>query len=134
MDELINVLLNDSYTVELETNGSILIDKIHDDVIISMDYKLSSSGMNIKMNNDNLYLLNEYDQLKFIIGNENDYIIAKEIINKYNKEFELCNNIIMIPVWSKNWNMDLKHLSKKVLNDNLGIKVLPQLHKIIGVK
>ncbi len=123
--KLIQELSDEGYQVSLETNGSISIEELPclDSLMISLDIKCPSSGMHEKMEFSNLELLSPNDQLKFIIEDEKDYGYAKDIITKYNP---ICS-IIMMPVGG----IDLKNLAEWVLRDNLNVRVLPQLHKLI---
>lgn len=123
--KLIQRLCDEGYEVCLETNGSKSIEEMPclDSLMVSLDIKCPSSGMHKEMDLSNLELLGPNDQLKFIIGDEKDYVYAKEIIAKHNP---ICS-IIMMPVGGK----ELKNLAELVLKDGLKVRVLPQLHKLI---
>jgi len=121
--ELIDVLI-DEYDLSVETNGSLDISKLTEmDLMISMDYKTPSSLMAGKMKEKNLGLLREKDQLKFVIDDKKDYDYAKEFISDH----QIKAQIIFQPMGGKN----MRELVEWVLEDNLDVKVLPQLHKII---
>ena len=122
---LIQRLCDCGFEVCLETNGSQSIEELPclGSLMISLDVKCPSSGMHEKMDYSNIELLSLNDQLKFIIGDENDYAYAKEIIAKYKP---VCS-VIMMPVGGK----ELKDLTDRVLADGLSARVLPQLHKLI---
>jgi 7-carboxy-7-deazaguanine synthase len=122
---LVDMILDEGYEICLETNGSISIEGLpkKENLIISLDIKCPSSGMQDKMYFSNLEMLEPKDQLKFIIEDEKDYEYAKGILNKYYPK----GNIIMIPVYGSN----IKSLADWVLKDNLDVRVLPQLHKMI---
>ena len=78
----------------IETNGSIYLDKIRklnkENVTFTMDYKLSCSGMEQSMNLGNFDILNSNDTVKFVVGNREDLIKTKQIIEKYNL-YGKCN-------------------------------------------
>jgi 7-carboxy-7-deazaguanine synthase len=122
---LIELLCNEGYEICLETNGSISIEGLPntDAMIISLDIKCPSSGMQKKMYFSNLEMLEPKDQLKFVIEDEEDYEYAKKLINEYYPK----GHIIMTPVQGSN----IKLLAERVLRDNLNVRVLPQLHKLI---
>lgn len=122
---LIQRLCDEGYEVCLETNGSKSIEEMPclDSLMVSLDIKCPSSGMHKEMALSNLELLGPNDQLKFIIGDEKDYVHAKEVIAKHNP---ICS-IIMMPVGGR----ELKNLAEWVLKDGLKVRVLPQLHKLI---
>jgi 7-carboxy-7-deazaguanine synthase len=122
---LINELSNLKYNICIETNGSLSIREliVKKQVFISLDIKCPSSNMQDKMYFDNIQLLKNYDQLKFVINNKKDYNYSKKIILKYNPK---CH-IFLQPVWGT----DFKKLAKWILDDRLNVKVGLQLHKIL---
>jgi len=126
--DLIDFLLKKDYKVSVETNGSIDISNLaKKDVIIKMDIKLPSSGMHEKMKLENIYMLGDKDELKFVIGSKEDYKYAKKIIEEYKPR---CN-IIFQPVWKK---LDAKNLAEWILEDMLNVRLSIQLHKILWGK
>jgi 7-carboxy-7-deazaguanine synthase len=122
---LINKLTAKDYFVQLETSGAISLEEVpcSENVMISMDIKCPSSGEHEKMDFSNLELLSQYDQLKFVIKDEGDYLYAKKIM----AENAINAAIIMTPVGGK----DLEWLAKRVIRDKLKVRVMPQLHKLI---
>ncbi len=85
--ELLKVLSKDKELyVEIETNGSVLLDEfldIENSPSFTMDYKLPSSNMENKMALDNFRYLTNKDTVKFVSGSIEDLEKAKEIIKKY---------------------------------------------------
>lgn len=117
------------YEVSIETNGSIdlkniVLGKNHRFV---MDIKLKTSGCYEKMNFSNFKYLNEKDEIKFVIGNREDYDMAKEVINRYYK----VGNIIMSPVFD---GLKYSDLVEWILSDKLNVRFQLQIHKIIWDK
>jgi len=122
---LIDSLLEENYRVCLETNGSKNIENIskNNNILISLDIKCPSSNMQDKNYLKNINYLREKDQLKFVIGNKEDYEYAKKIIKNYKPK----SMIFFQPVWGKN----PKELSKWILKDGVDVKLGLQLHKIL---
>ncbi|UCG70814.1 MAG: radical SAM protein [Thermoplasmata archaeon] len=122
---LIQRLSDEGYFVCLETNGSRSVDELPclDSLLISLDVKCPSSGMQDKNDMSNIELLGPNDQLKFIIGNKEDYEYAKKVI----QEQEPNCSVIMTQVGGT----ELSKLAEWVLADGLNVLVLPQLHKLI---
>lgn len=122
---LVQLLHDGGFQVSIETNGSQSIEELPclDSLMISLDIKCPSSGMQEKMDFSNIELLGPSDQLKFIICDEKDYEYAKELIDRYKP---ICS-IIMTPVGGR----QMKNLAELVLRDMLNVRVLPQLHKLI---
>jgi len=123
--QLIDNLLQKSYGIYLETNGSLDIKKIlrKKSLLISLDIKCPSSTMHEKMNFNNISLITSNDQLKFIIQDRIDYDYAKKILKKYKTQAI----IFFQPVWGVN----LKELSSWILHDGLDVRMGLQMHKII---
>lgn len=82
--ELLKLLSKDKELyVEIETNGSVLLDEfldIENSPRFTMDYKLPSSNMENKMALDNFRYLTNKDTVKFVSGSIEDLEKAKEII------------------------------------------------------
>lgn len=123
--DLIRELVRGGYEVVIETSGSISIKEVprDDGVCISMDIKCPSSGMEDKMEFENIPLLRRGDQLKFVIADETDYRYARDVLQKHDPPCE----VVLQPEGGRR----LLPLAKWVLRDNLGVRVLPQLHKLI---
>lgn len=123
--ELIDFLIKKNFFLSLETNGSISIKDLIEkkSLMISLDIKCPSSNMHKKMDFENISLLRDKDQIKFIIKNRNDYEYAKKII----KKFKLNVAIFFQPIWGGS----LKNLSSWILKDGLEVRISIQLHKII---
>ena len=122
---LIQRLSDEGYFICLETNGSKSVQELPclDSLLISMDVKCPSSGMQDKIDMSNIELLGPNDQLKFIIENKEDYEYAKRVIEEQKPN---CS-IIMTQVGGT----ELSELAEWVLKDGLNVMVLPQLHKLI---
>ena len=118
------------YMVLLETNGSIGLKKVIDTFdgyggrfTISMDIKTPSSGMEDRMLFDNISLLRTHDQLKFVVGDENDYSYSKRVISRYKPK---CK-IIIQPVWGT----DYRKIAELMIEDGIDARLSLQIHKII---
>ena len=123
--ELLSELAKAGKTVVLETNGSKDLSAVpkSGNIIISMDIKCPSSGMQDRMFLPNLTLLSKKDQLKFVIADRADLDYAENFI----REHPVDTNIIFSAVGG----LDIKSLAEEVVSKKLDVMVLPQLHKII---
>ena len=123
--ELIDRLSSQGKTVVIETNGSIDLLDVPDreNIIISMDIKCPSSGMQDRMRFENIGLLKPKDQLKFVVADENDLNYAISIYDRYSPACE----VIFSPVGG----MDIEPLAEEIIERRLKVRILPQLHKII---
>jgi len=122
---LINELLKESYTIGIETNGSINIKPIieKEKLMISCDIKCPSSKMHKEMVFENIQMLEKKDQLKLIIQDKKDYDYAKKIIQKYRPK---CT-VFFQPVY----NTNITKLAEWILEDNLDVELGLQIHKIL---
>jgi 7-carboxy-7-deazaguanine synthase len=124
--ELMNSLCDLGFEVMLETGGSLPIEDIDHRVKIIMDLKCPSSGMERKNFYDNLKYLKTTDELKFVIGNREDYEWTKSILDKYNF-YGKCLILFSVvfgelePVELVNW----------ILEDKLDVRFQMQMHKFI---
>lgn len=129
VNELIDTLVNKGFKVNIETNGSIPIDKYLNRCLVTMDYKLPSSNMEKYMNLDNLEKLTENDCLKFVTE-ESDLDKIEEIIKNYN----LKCFIYISPVFNKIKPYRIVEFMKKLNEkgyDTSKLRVQVQLHKVI---
>jgi 7-carboxy-7-deazaguanine synthase len=126
--ELIHQLLERGFEVLLETNGSLDISNIDDRCVKIVDIKCPSSG-EVKNNDlENLKRLSDKDEIKFVIGSEEDYVYAKKIMSLIGKR----NLRIKPPVFSPvHKQMNSKLLAEWILADHIDVRMQIQLHKII---
>jgi len=124
--ELMAQLADSGYTVLLETGGSLSIADVDKRVKIIMDLKCPSSKMERKNHYDNIALLKPTDEVKFVIGDKDDYEWAKNILNKYSLT-EKCH-ILFSPVFG---SIELQDLTNWILQDNLNVRFQLQMHKYI---
>lgn len=130
IDILVEMLMKNGHNVEIETNGSISIEKLSKSPYrpdFTLDYKLPSSDMESFMLTENYSFLTEKDVVKFVAGSLVDLKKTAEIIEKYSLT-EKCL-VYISPVFNKiNPDgivefMKLKHLNK--------VRMQLQLHKFI---
>ena len=126
---LISALIAEGYKVNIETDGAVDISSVckKRQIIITLDYKCPSSGMENRMILENLDLLRKQDVLKFVVGSDADLEKAKEIIINHNLEYK-CN-IYFSPVFG---SIDPKRIVEFILAERLdGVRMQLQIHKFI---
>lgn len=124
---LVQTLLKNGCQVNIETNGSVNIEKYCgvSGLFLTMDYKCFTSGMQNMMNLNNLKLLNKKDVLKFVVGSDIDLYEAMDILHEYNP----CCQVYFSPVFGK---IEPSHIVDFILKNELNdCKVQLQMHKII---
>ena len=125
--DLISTLIEDGYTVLLETNGSMDIRPVDPRCIKIVDIKCPGSGESENNNLNNLNHLAGHDQLKFVITDKNDYVFAKNIF------MTTWPDSCPVPVlFSPAHNiLEPALLAEWILEDKLNVRIHLQLHKII---
>lgn len=130
IEELIGALTYKQYYVEIETNGSVSLEKykkITPQPSFTMDYKLPGSGMESKMDKENLKLLTKNDTVKFVAGSKEDLERFSEVVNLYNLT-DKCN-VYLSPVFGK---IKMEDIVVFMIDNNMnGVTLQAQLHKII---
>ena len=123
---LLNKLVEKKYKVLLETSGSLSIKDVPKEVINIIDFKCPSSNMEKKNLWENVNYLKNSDEVKFVIGDYNDYQWTKEKIRKYNL-IKKCS-ILISPIYKE---IEPSKLTKWILKDNLDVRLQIQLHKAL---
>ena len=124
--DLLQKLVDLDYKVLLETSGSLTIKDVPKEVINIIDFKCPSSNMKKKNLWENVNYLKLDDEVKFVIGNREDYDWAKNKIKKYSLT-NTCK-ILMSPSYKE---IESQMITKWILEDNLDIRFQIQLHKEI---
>lgn len=124
--DLLKRLCDEDYDVMLETGGSLPIKNVDKRVKIIMDLKCPSSKMMKKNLYENINYLKPIDEIKFVIGNREDYDWSKQILKKYQleKKFTVLFSTVfgeLEPLTLVNW----------ILEDKLNVRFQLQLHKYI---
>lgn len=141
---LMQQLCDAGFTVLLETSGALDISAVDSRVRRIMDLKCPSSGEVERNQWENLKHLNTKDEIKFVIGTEQDYEWAKEQIAKHNLS-ALCPLLIswITPLQAHQQNKDLKlvpegqtpitrlDLVERIIADALPVRFQLQMHKIV---
>ncbi|MFD0695847.1 7-carboxy-7-deazaguanine synthase QueE [Paenibacillus sp. GCM10027628] len=116
--------------LHIETNGAIdlapFVQAIASPKVrYIMDFKLPDSGEMGQMITSNLGLLREQDELKFVIGSEDDFRTAVEVLQQHPTK--------ALPMFSPVWEtMPPRKLVELMLAAGLSkVKLNMQLHKII---
>jgi 7-carboxy-7-deazaguanine synthase len=123
---LMSQLLDKDYIVSLETSGALDISGVDNRVVKVMDLKTPSSGELNKNRYENIQFLEAKDQLKFVIGTEEDYNWAKSMLLQYDL-IQRCQ-VLFSPVMGQ---MSPTFLAEKILQDKLLVRFQIQLHKYL---
>ena len=124
---LMTSMCDEGKTVLIETSGNRDISVVDPRVHIIMDLKTPSSGECDRNLYENIKFLKPKDEVKFVIGSEEDYIWSKEKLISENLN-ELCGNVIFSPVFDQ---IQYSDMVDWIVRDCLDVTFQLQLHKFI---
>ena len=122
--KLLDALIDNDYKVSMETSGSIDIAPVNSKVSIVMDIKTPSSTEEHQNRYENLSILKNKDQLKFVIASRSDFDWCTEILE--NNEVE--SEVLFSPVYE---SLRPVELADWILEKKLNVRLQVQLHKIL---
>jgi 7-carboxy-7-deazaguanine synthase len=123
---LLQELVDRGSRVILETNGSLDISEVPEEVIVVLDIKCPSSGESRKNRWSNLAHLGGEDEIKFVIADARDYRFAKAQIKKRRLERRALVNLS--PVAGR---LPPEKLAGWIVRDRLPARLNLQLHKLL---
>lgn len=124
--DLLVRLCDAGYKVSLETSGAMDISGVDSRVSRVMDMKTPGSGEHERNRLDNLDVLSDKDQLKFVICNQQDYQWARAMIDQF-QLLQRCD-ILFSPSASE---QSASELAGWILADRLPVRFQLQLHKVL---
>ncbi|MEQ1622153.1 MAG: 7-carboxy-7-deazaguanine synthase QueE [Methylococcales bacterium] len=124
--DLIKQLLDQGFSVSLETSGALDVSGVDPRAVKVMDLKTPSSGELSKNLYSNIAYLTDKDQVKFVIGTDEDYQWSKTIMAEH--ELAKRSQILFSPVMGQQNPTDL---AEKILQDRLPVRFQIQLHKLL---
>jgi len=113
------------YDVQVETNGSVLLDRVPHGVRIMADVKTPSSGEAASFKMENIKYLGENDEIKFVISDREDYDFAKTFMAEHLADVKSVVNFS-----PASGVMSTSELSSLIIRDRLPVRLNLQLHKI----
>jgi 7-carboxy-7-deazaguanine synthase len=123
---LISRLLDAGKEVLIETGGSVDISEVDPRAVLIYDIKCPDSGMVEKNRWDNLGLLRDRDEVKFVISSREDYDWAKQVMSE--RRLTSGRTILFSATWHQLAPDQLAHW---ILEDRLPVRLQVQLHKIL---
>ena len=124
---LMQRLLDEGYSVMLETGGHRSIGEVPSQVVRIVDVKCPASGEADKNHWPNLDLLTAKDEVKFVIRDRADYEFARDIVGRHDLPGR-CAAILFSPVHAV---LAPKELAEWILADRLPVRLQLQSHKYI---
>jgi 7-carboxy-7-deazaguanine synthase len=137
-------LCDEGYTVLLETSGALDMGAVDSRVVRVMDLKAPSSGEVSRNLWENIGLLRPHDEVKFVLGSEEDYEWMKGVL----AEHDLASRCSVLVSWvapltgaqaseglkavpSGHHPIGLRALAERVVADGLPVRFQVQMHKVI---
>lgn len=130
--DLATRLLEEGYTVLVETSGAFDVSPLDPRVHRIMDLKCPGSGEVEKNRWENLDHLGALDEVKFVLADRADYEWARDVmrdrgLDQRVKEGSL-RALLMSPVWD---SLGWEELTSWILEDGLPVRFQLQLHKLV---
>ena len=130
--ELVSRLIEEGYTVLVETSGAFDVAPLDPRAHKIMDLKCPGSGESHRNLWANLDHLTARDEVKFVVRDRVDYDWARDAIRGRSLDVRIetgaLRALLMSPVWGE---IDLEELASWILADGLPVRFKVQVHKLI---
>jgi 7-carboxy-7-deazaguanine synthase len=136
---LMQRLLDDGYTVLLETSGERPLERVPKGVVKIVDVKCPNSGEPDSFQMQNLDALDSADEVKFVLSDRTDYEFARDFVTRYDLARRVTA-VLFSPAFSKDASgprdsshclLDPRELAEWILADNVPARLSLQIHKFI---
>lgn len=124
--KLLKRLCDEGFEVSLETSGALDVGAVDARVARVIDVKTPDSGESARNRLENLALLSERDQLKFVLCSRADYEWSKSFIEQHHLT-QKCQ-VLFSPSYH---DLSPTTLAEWILADRLAVRFQLQLHKIL---
>jgi 7-carboxy-7-deazaguanine synthase len=136
---LMQRLLDDGYTVLLETSGERPLERVPKGVAKIVDVKCPNSGEGDTFHIENLERLGPQDEIKFVLSDRADYEFARDFVVRHHLERRV-KAVLFSPAFRKDASgtrdvshclLDPRELAEWMLADNVAARLGLQIHKFI---
>lgn len=129
---LVRALLDEGFTVLVETSGAFDVAPLDPRAHKVMDLKCPGSGECDRNLWANLDHLTDRDEVKFVVKDRADYEWMRDVIRERGLDARVGRGtlraLLVSPVWGE---IDLEALTGWILEDRLPVRFQVQLHKIV---
>lgn len=123
---LTRCLCDEGYTVLIETSGALDVTPVDARAHLILDVKCPGSGMSGRMRWENLRVLRDKDEVKFVIKDRADYDWARSVVQAH--DLTARCTVLFAPVFGE---LEPRQLAEWVLADRVPVRFQMQLHKYI---
>jgi 7-carboxy-7-deazaguanine synthase len=132
-------LLEDGYTVLLETSGERPLKDVPKQVVKVVDVKCPNSGAPDTFRMENLETLTSRDEVKFVLSDRGDYEFARDFVSRHQLAGRV-NAVLFSPAFRKDAGgtrdashclVDPRELVEWMLADDVPARLGLQIHKFI---
>jgi 7-carboxy-7-deazaguanine synthase len=123
---LIARLLESGKTVMLETGGHVGLERVDPRVVKIVDVKAPGSGMQHANLAENLDLLSERDELKFVLADRRDFDWSLDLVRA--RDLDRRHTVTFSPVWG---SLAAVELAGWIRDSGRRIRLGLQLHKLL---
>jgi 7-carboxy-7-deazaguanine synthase len=136
---LMQRLLDEGYTVLLETSGERPLERVPKGVVKIVDVKCPNSGEPDTFCMENLETLTSGDEVKFVLSDRSDYEFARDFVARHHLAARV-NAVLLSPAFSRDVGgardtshclLDPRELAEWMLADNVPARLGLQIHKFI---
>jgi len=124
--ELVTRLLDEGYETMVETNGSLDIGVVDDRAFRIVDVKTPGSGESEHNRAENMALLTERDELKFVVCDEEDFNWSADYLAR--QRLPEGMDVLFSP---EHGTLPPADLAAWILRDRLPVRLQVQLHKVL---
>jgi len=125
-------LLDEEFTVLVETSGAVDVSELDPRAHKIMDLKCPGSGEVSKNRWENLDHLTERDEVKFVVKDRTDYEWARTVVRRRELDRRLqegeIRSLLISPAWGE---IEWRTLAEWILEDGTPFRFQVQLHKLV---
>ncbi len=129
---LVERLLDEGFTVLVETSGAVDVAPLDPRAHKIMDLKCPGSGESARNLWSNLEHLGARDEIKFVVADRADYEWARGVIREHGLDERVRTGTLRALLFSPVWDaVEWRDLAEWILDDRLPARFQLQLHKLV---